>query len=933
MRKICGLSIIILLIISTIVGVNNIILVGKTKRSSAEMFYEAMSILNKKKEMESVLALNESKTNALNFENLVKYLKELIGDYGEFPLKEGGDGYVNATYFGILSLYLLGHIEESSEKRKLSQFMALLYDNTTGGFRDWLGGEISIKSTALALLIMSIAHIKFDEFNATKTEEFILNRTDETGIREVYSDKADLVTTAMGIIALKLLNSTNANFESLLDVLMNYYDETRGFFDQSVHESEILQQYYTIKAIWYADPNRLNDQIKSDLVNIFLNNYKYNGNDTNLLGGFGSNPNTPSVFETGISLEILRLLGFLNETIFNESIIFVNNSQATFGAIKENPSSSKYDVFQAAGALLTYYATEKIENLIEVSHTIIPSEQVPIDYENMQIRIRLNILREDIDFFDVRYTIIEKKISGSLAFDNISTYYTNLKPSEIGFGNFTVEIIAKPEIYGLVGTKKQYYLSFRVGYKIDLRINATEIKPSQSISIALNVTYGNGTSITNGFLIIVISRASNIYLKRAYELNGSIETTWNTSIDIPLGYYEVLAFVNDSHGYNHTRAVSSVKIIDELKYEILEKPLKEYYLGSEVSVTIEARYNYSNALVPPVAILNATYEYREGGIYFAGNATWISDGTIKINAQIPPRLPDKKDIVAMLRFIWESDIKHEYELFRLNISVKDLLAEVYHYDEKVAYGDYINISIRLISNNTGVLIENASLYAKIINTTEGENATLQMLRLWYNETSKVYHANNTIDPNIPSGTYTTNIKLYLPFNKSEITIHTQPEQLLIEIIGTLKITSWSTPQKIYTKSDAIIKFSVVCVDNEKLITGLLLQANVTAKDYNYTVLAAEISNAIYQIVFTPPKAGKYNITVYRVSDKMFLGSLLISVSEKPSPHIEPIELYGAQISAVLIILAVLAYLILGAIITRKIPRRYLVKRIRKRGGS
>jgi len=870
-----------------------------------------------------------------DFANLLQYVRAIKGNFSEFPLRNTEDGYINATYYGILSMYFLGVIEEITGNNKLAVFLKYLYDEQTGGFRDWLGGNVSIQSTTYAILTMNLTKISFSEFNATKTINFILSRFNEGGYVEINRDIPDPYTTAMSLIAIKYLeNQANKSllikeidYSASINYLITKFDKDLGFYDDSLNIPAPVQNYWVLKALYSINSESISE-IKLDLINVFLS-YRYSGHKEDLIGGFGHEENYPTVFQTGLSIEALRIIGYQNETLYNYSISFINSSQIDTGEVRDNPSSLIGDVFQAAGSILAFYATGRLAKIIHVNHNIIPSEQVPIDYDNMQIKLRLEIEENDLDYLNISYLVQEKNIRGLMYFDGVSYYILNMLPKMLGFGNFTVRFEMYPRDIIFTLAISTYEISFRVGYKLVTEFNATQLKPAETLSMKVNVTFGkNDTIVLQGELIINITdNAGALVRSKIFTLNGSqIIYTWPIPADYILGRYHILVYVNDTHGYNHTISITDVIIVDDLNITFTKELSDAYYIGEIINTSIIIRYNYSKALVPTVPSVHLSIR-NESYYLLEEEVNWTEKGLINITTEIPSVIPDKNNLTIYIRFNWPDEIEQTYLIKNITILTGHLIVDkLENLKKNYFYGDNISFSLGLLVEETNTSIQNATIIADIVNDTE---SVLQTIYASYDNVTLLYDINEKINPNIPQGTYSLVLRVYIPYNKSYMDLTTDNE-LEININGTLVGKIVKIKGTLLEGEITEIIFNVSCKENRKLINGLLLASNATSKKFNTSSIATEIDHGIYSIGFKILKASKYNVEVFRVSDKQVILSFEITIKKKETEAAAFFELYGPAISVGIITLLILAYVFIYWWFGSKISKRYLIRKLRRK---
>ena len=934
MRKLSGLIIMLILLVgmhnmagkpyfmNSTTSTNNKILTSPSLNSATVESPKTIT-------MSHIEDLSETETKVLDMNKLISYTERLMGDFGEFPLANTEDGYANATFFGIESLYLTGKMETVAKSDKIVKYLDLLYNDSNGGFRSWLGGNVTLRDTAYGILIMNTTRVSFDAFNVNLTTQLIENNTVNGGIQELYNDHADLFTTSLAALALYLINQSKS-FSQYIDFILSYYSTDNGFYDGTINIPIILQNYFALKALFVIDKDRINETIKQSLIDLILNRFRYRGNESTMIGGFGSIANTPTVFETGLCLEMLAILGYDNETLMLQCVSFVNNSQGSNGEIFMNPNVETADIFQVYGALTTYLIARKFVKFIDIQHSIIPSEQVPIDYDNMQFRLKFLISDNDLDYLNVTYEVLPTHFKRNFTFDGIEAYYANIYPGILGFGNFTAFVHAYPGLIGYPKRAIDYRFNFRVGYHIALRLNVTTIAPGQVLSMEVNVTYGNGTFINEGKLILNVSKGDFVIFQNESNLAGApITITWDISDNISLGTYIITAVVNDSHGTNHTYTVSEIMIHDELDITLETELEEEYIIGAFISNTLSVRYDTTATLIPTTPNVTA-FIGTENYTYANYNLTWISDGKLNFSIKLPQEIPLERNLSVVINFNWDNEIVQKYTLANINISLGTLnVVYTLELETEYFYGDELNVKTKITVEETNVEISNATLYMSIVNITEGENISYQLIKGVYNDTTHEYEFSDELNPNIPQGNYQVIMRLYIPFNDSYVSLGKDLE-IQITVKGQLEIDKLFIRGNKVVEETVSVAFTVICKENNKNVSGLLSVANITNKKYEESIIPLETSKGLYEFVMIFHKAGTYNVSIYRVEDKAFIGSFEIKISPKTEEVIEWFNLYGPIITVTIVIALAITYIILSWWFGKKISRRYLIRKLRKK---
>lgn|GEM_PF-7038741 len=864
----------------------------------------------------------EETAEEFNLKKLIDYILSLRTDYGAFPLRTSGDPYANATFYGIYSLYLVGRLEDIS-KRNLSTFLKLLYNEENGGFRDWLGGNTSVKATAYALMIMNLTRITFDEFNRSLTEHYLLNHIVENGIIEEEKTKPDLYTTVLGTLALYFLSSNITNYESLIDAILGYYED--GLFeDNSTRVSNLIETFFAVKTLSLLNKSIITMK-KENIIQAMLSELLYRGENSSWIG-FGERE--PTVFETGVATDILLSLGYKNETLQHKIVAFVNNSQDETGGINKSPKvRGGKDIFQAFGAVLIYYLTQGFKPHLFLGHEIKPGEQVAIDYNGtIEIRFKIYLMGNDLDYFNVTYHLWPKDEYGKMIFDNVSEYLTTFVPKILGFGNFTLNITASQ---GFILFAQQIYshvLSFRVGYNLNIGLSSKKLRPGESLAINITVTFANGSFPEEGAINAAIYYNNyKVFENTTTMKNESIIMRWNIPKDAALGYYIIRIFVNDSHGSNHTFWQNSILLNDSLVINF-EGIREEYHLGENISLSFTLSFESSKAEIPMIPNVTLELSYWEGR-WLTLSGIWKSQGELWINGSLPTALPPSKNFTVFLRLEWQKNFVHQYKIFVLNISISDLVVKVLDRVPDLVIGDQVILSTELIANTTGARIDNASITLEIVK----ENISWQIVKLTYNSSERIYFSNFTVNPNIPAGEASIHFRLYVPYNNSWIflRLYSGENKIIVQVTGSPVLRSLKRPEVFYVDEEAIIDLIIECNVTRKLLQGLTLIANISRNGEAKIIELFEIEPGVYRLLFKPWIKGSYSINIKRASDDLLITSLTIIAKEKRGVFAQFFQMYGTSIIGGIIVGLMLLYAFVMSYFGGKVPKRYLLRKKKK----
>jgi len=910
----------------------------------------------------------------LDFKKLREFIiNNLTTDTGGFTLAGKKDEYINATYFGVVSLYLLGGIDDVSEKIKT--WIDYSYDENTHGFREWLGTNVSLRATLWGLLITNFSNITPKEFDLNATIEFINN-----SIPELHS--LDIITSSLLLRVLSLLRKKLQN--SLLTRLIpaierhiiKFFDPQEGLFlDSRIDASPIFQTYLALTAISY-NTSIIDDTMARNLAMAILDKqHSTSKEDDPLLGGFGFNPHQPTVFETGLSVSILlwlnktknlgediiSLLG--NRALWYNITLFVNRSQTELGGIRENPKSRLIDILHAFGAINVYLALRRLNKLYTIeTRMLLDSQQtheyqIPVDYNGtIKVETSLKFLEKSLPRFHARFRIIDtyrnKTDEGTPIFLD-GKYMVNLSNIlDLDFGRYLLCLTFYKNAC-LNTLSMDTKLEFRVGYMIAVEMNKTRLIPGNNIMISVNVTFYNMTIVKNSTLFAVIQhKAEGTLLREAFYLNGS---TINISYSIPtnasLGRYEITLYVNDSHGFNHTFTKTSFTVNDDVIFSIRGNR-SSYYIGETIEVLLHnVTYNRSGDKISVSANLSTTLVYIGEKASAKGNCSWIiypDYVDIKLSLRIPPIIPRDPNITVKVHIMWDETPAGNRTITLFNaslqlqqLSISDLtiidastnqtldVSEVY-IGQNYLFKFRLIHSARVKINHQGTLvscfIKNATLNVSIDDTSRNMSWTIGKTE--YNRTGDTYISKIYIDPNIPAGTHNLTVRIYIIYNESWINITTK-----LTVTGTPIITDARFPDTVYAYHRYNASFHLMCNETHKLLANVSLVTEVTfihkkAKTENKTIhVPVSVLNNTYAISFNVEESEMMLLKIYRSSDNLTIIYVLLTVVEKPK-QIFSFEAWKT-IPPVTIALAYTCYIFIRWRFSKKISRRFLVEKAKR----
>ena len=905
----------------------------------------------------------------LNLKKMKEFiLDRVMTDNGGFPLEPDGDGYINATYFGVVTLYFLGGLNTNTSDA-IKEWLDYSYDEELSGFREWLGANATFTATLWGIMIANTTGIKPTEFKLNSTLEFINESLNNIDINNLNLISSSLLLYVLSINRNSIKNSPlSEKCSELADHILGYFNnDTKFFLDSSVNLSPIFQTYLAIKALSHHDDSLIDNSIASNIIHSLLQ--KQHTNTSELYGGFGWDINNPSVFETGLSVDLIlylkkratlesELINILdNEEFWSNITSFINRSQTKSGAIMTNPSSDTYDIFQAFGAINALIALEYINKLAKINVDIDPSDQIAVDYnKTIKISVTVEIYNEKLTGLNTYFELINRlqenasPITGELKHNNSKYELAINDLINMSFGNYDIDIYLWKNT-SLNPPMFHMYTNFRIGYEIDGSVKPATARPGENITLSIDVKFHNNTYANQSDLYISISKNSMVIYNTTHRLNGSeLKINYTIPSNISLGEYEIKICVNDSFGFNHTFKRMLLFVSDVILFN-LSKHRTEYYVGEQIHITMHnITYNYTKHHADPSANLTATITYSDGTTLTEGNACWIVDEfnvSIKIDIHIPPKIPEDNNISLKIKIEWDKTTAGTKTFLLFNATLK--LQKFY----------ISNISFQSINNQTITpdslfigqkyrfrmqIIHSANITHNVIpreyTSCPIQNATVN-ISLWSNNETwfsgnmtydlddETYLSLIYIDPNIPEGNINVTIKILITYNDSWYNT-----TLEIPVKGRPSITNANFPQVAYAEKTYTANFSLICTETNKSLANVSLFANVTFinqtdnKTENSSILVPiSTFNTTYWLSFDVQEADKMMIKIFRKTDNQTVLILVLDIAKIQEKKLFEIDPWSVFIPV--IIVAYGLYLILRWRYSRVISRRFLIERAKK----
>ena len=854
--------------------------------------------------------LNNVFKDNISLEKVYREIKTFTAEYGGLKARDSDtDSFANSTFWGSLALYLMEKTDDyKDDTGNFEAFLSYLYDEKTGGFRDWIEGTPTPTSTGFGVLLLNITGTTLSGFDRNKTISYLKNYIEN-------STEHDLMSISMSSIALSVLGYNTSNY-TLADEILTYY--TGGHFeDPELSVNVLVQTFFAVKALKYLNYNLTS--VSGGSITYLLGlkrSGSYNGKS---YSGFGLNDD-PTVFETGIVLDLLREFGYDVETLRDNVTNFILLCYSD-GGFYSSVNSNVTDIYQITGAVLSMYDLGYFYDYFKYSATISVGDQIPVDLNVTEVELSVKLDSEAIG-----YLTVSSNVTGEMFYDSQAKVYKGVMfPKNLSFGNYVMVFKYKPSSKILSNFEGEYKKSFRVGYKLLLNPSETTVHPGGNFSIGVDVTFNNGTYATNGSLIYSLKSGNITVAEGNVSLrNGTVAINITVPTYTPLGEYGFKVYVNDSHGFNHTYGKLAINIDDLLIVKAIEGNKTTYHLGESISVNVTIVYNKSGAYIPQQEL--EVYYVTHGDTY-NGTANWVNSTTMMVNVNVTNKLSIDPVIVLKLKILWATGKTSVVDLFHFNVTTSDL---VYKFlgGADVYIGDSIPVKIELYSNTTGVDIAEAKMSMVIY---EG-NTTYQTVPVFYNGSSNLYYTNTTLDPNIPAGTYRVNITVYDPTVGGTRVVNAT-DLYVLNVLGYPEIdenTLERIPDSPQVGDIIVINFKVKVkeIQTTKYLKGLRLLANISDGDNVETLYVGE-SNGTYTVSFKAEAPVEYNITIFRESDNYVLKSIVIGVIKQEPSLYEILEPYilGALWVASLGVAAV--YFVARYLVGRRVSKRYLVKKAKK----
>lgn len=889
-------------------------------------------------------------TTNFSFIQLRDYLKnKLLTKYGGFPLGERGDEYINATYFGTKALYAIGGWTLDVERKFKENFSEYIFDEQNNGFREWFGSNTTLMATLWGLLLMNFTGIKpsgFDLNSTTKFIENILNNTNE----ELTCVEASLLLKISTIYNLSFNTSSkiiDSNY--LADYILQFYSD--GLFSDHIN-NPIFTTFLALDALISYNRSLISPQLAENIIDRILDfkkivNIPEDSNESMPAIGFGVKD--PTVFETGLSIDIITSLDAINndERTLNESLItdiltFINMSQRNDGAVARNPKSDVVDIFQAYGAVLAFISLDKLDEF-KATSTITPSEQIAIDDTRIiNVSFKINAFDTLLSYLSGNATVINMLTGDSCSIANVSydheskTYTFSLRDLEPKhFGNYILKARFTKD-FGIHNIKINASAQFRIGYEITVDINGTAFKPNQQINVSIQIKFHNGTFVNNSSIIIILTRVFNNtnLVNNTISLNGStIEYILEIPSRIELGLYRLVLIANDSFGFNHTFYSINLGITDEISYTISGNKT-EYYPGEQLNVTIDnITYSYTGTAISTNSNITIKILDDSGSLYWKFKATYNSTKNVSIilNQPLPALIPNTTNLTTLLEITWDNSTygNKTFDLFNFtikfnkfhieNISIVDNETFVPINSTDIYIGETYNISINITHtapNATKTILLNSTIRVHFVYN----NTTFSTTQMNYSAYSKTYFGSIYINPNLPHGYNNLTISVFLAFNDTWLNLSS-----LIHIKGQPLIVDFNAPNEAIANTEYIATFSLVCNYTNKSLPNVSLIAYIkSATPFNAPII---YENNTYYLSFIAPAEKQINITIARTTDNLTLRSIIIHIKTVQRNIWESIDPWVLAI--ILPIVAYAGYLYIRRIYSSKISRRYLIEKSKK----
>ncbi|MCR8487477.1 MAG: hypothetical protein NDP22_03580 [Crenarchaeota archaeon] len=902
---------------------------------------------------------SKTEERMLDFEKLRSFIKNFVTEYGAFPLGQSGDEFINATYYGYMALYLLGEYEFLKDD-KVRRALDYFHDEKTGGFRESFGGEPTLRATLWGILIYSSLNISSKDFNLLSSLRFVNNTLSNTSIEELdLIDAALLLNIASRhreVISNENLTVIETFLRDLPQYILDFYDESiRLFKDSRVSLSPLVQTHLVLEAMTWYNSSTI-DPLLAESIAYGVLYCRYNLTDKKLQGGFGYKE--PTVFETGLSTDILFYISekvdsnapvreiIKNETFWSEVFAFINNSQLKTGGIARNPASSKVDVFQIFGALLAYLAKNRLKNYLELSITVKPSIQIPIDYNgSIIIEITAKYFKKYLPLlvgFAMIYNSITKETYNISAKQEGTKYL--IIPTQVmnyTFGNYNTTIYLWKNV-SLSALSVNSSLYFRIGYNLSLSLSKTIICPGEDFNVTVSAKFYNGTPVNGSTFILSLLRTvdGSIHMQKFFEMNGTDKVTISckSPINASLGEYAILVVVNDTYGFNHTFAKEVIQIDDDVIYGEIVGKTDKYYVGGRILIEVRnLTYNSTKVPIPTDPTVSLEVRYRGSGmIYSKLNGSIFYDENenqtiVQINASLSPIIPKDLNVSLYLMLEWDKSptgvetvklfnaslILEELDIINMTVLLNNSLTPIS--ESKLYIGGSYDIHMQLVhifNTSYEVLIENASITAYISYL----NKSWSKSDARYNSSLKSYQYTLYADPNLPELLHNLTIRVYLEFNSSYKNLTKS-----VYILGRPEVIDWSMPSKTHVGEYFFATFRLICSETGEILKNVSMLANITLKtsSRNRTVTAPVVyTNTTYCLSLYAEFTSNVEGIIYRSTDNLSL----FNFSTKFFLREKPFVVDPWMLPMVIIMVSYVSFITLRGKYLRRIPKRFIIER-------
>lgn len=876
-------------------------------------------------------------TQNLNFTNLSSYLLGLQFPDGGFQIKRGSQSYMNATYFASISLRLIGE-GSSAIKNDITSFLnhTFITPHSTnkpeliGGFKNWLEGKPSIKSTAFAVLTS----------NAMNNGQQVYNNSTITFLQEKIQtlnlSNIPLLDLAVATLTLKGINQTFSLENAISTIKERLWMEKAKKYNTKEKREKMLANYFSTLLLKRIQglPESINvtQTIKS----------KYNSS----IGGFGWSSTDPTVFQTGLALEVLSLVNdSISSSIKRGAFNFVNRSQLLNGGILPQPKHGTSNIFQVAGALMTYHATQNLLQTYSLK-TISPSKQVIIG-SDIHIAVSTKFKGETLGGLSIQSFLIdmEDEVNQSLnLYYNSSkeiyeVYLTTLNDS-INFGSHKIVSTVMFNWPGLPHHQKNIAYTFRIGFNVSISIPSGS-SPGTTIQMNLTVEGPPKYLDVNGTFHYSIVKKESLW----YRYNGtsvsnystSLSIEWNIPSNASLGYHTVKVRLGDkTYGTNHSFNSKSFFVTDEINISkrISDENRSSYYFGETIHIKqLNVSYNESKEF-PTEVPAYLVFEWGEKTLttfwnFWDEQSINISKENRFLNLTLPRYFPDMTKLAGNFTKLIKVSLEIDFggyepsvDLFKFNLSLSRF--EIANFStgkeassNTVFIGNKLNASFKLKDPNTNVSVTKM----KVKSVFKWREEIVQTMHA--NFRNETYFLNQCLTPNLPAKNTSVDFKVKIPWNNSFVSIKSIKMNINVKGWPSIEETEKHVNQK---GTPNFLRFLIVNNNSKTRLGKLNLSGNITGKK-NFQVPIGIEQNGYYSLSFTPNEARTYRIKIFRVIDSFQLGRFQVTVKEKQE------ELFGQWRQKLLggVLFSVIAvYFIVRWKVGKEVSRRWLIEKWRER---